>query len=322
MKSMDMDQRAGSRSRRGVASLELVLLFPLIGVMGVSLFFCCHIGVRRLQEESAIRQKAWEKRPATSLNNSTPYQVSPRNLLVDQAEAHASHSTRDIVSKHYQGLARLGVLTNTPPEFKSQTASVAGTWDAVRIKEIQGGWEKPVGQGIFNPGVHTNLAGLLLRAQGQGALANTAKPPGSFHRDSALASLGETPGNFSQDNLLTSLKKHLDTFKQKITQLLESIGFKELEKLVDKFYRSPNQLKNIRADIESTIQRLESRKQQLLLEIKKIKDKLIKNPNDKTARQKILAKEKEIKDIDTERNKMRGSGYDRMNDLIRVISGG
>jgi len=320
MKSMDMDQRAGGRNRRGVASLELVLLFPLIGVMGVSLFFCCHIGVRRLQEESAIRQTAWEKRPATSLNNSTPYQVSPRNLLVDQAEANASHSTRDIVSKHYQGLARLGVLTNTPPEFHSQTASVAGTWDAVRIKEIQGGWEKPVGQGIFNPGVHTNLAGLLLRAQGQGALANTAKPPGSFHRDSALARLGETPGNFSQNNLLTSLTRHLDTFKQKMIQLLAGKYFEKLQELVNQF--TPKKLKNTRDKIVSTLQQLESRKQQLIPEIKKLTDKLLKKPQDKLALLEKINKETEFSEVDKKIKKIKGSDYNSLNDLIQAISGG
>ncbi|MCY2938131.1 MAG: hypothetical protein NTV55_07220 [Planctomycetota bacterium] len=240
---------------------------------------------------------------------------------MDQAEANASHSTRDIVSKHYQGLARLGVLTNTPPEFKSQTASVAGTWDAVRIKEIQGGWEKPVGQGIFNPGVHTNLAGLLLRAQGQGALANTAKPPGSFHRDSALASLGETPGNFSQDNLLTSLKKHLDTFKQKITQLLTGDEyFGKLKELVKQF--TPKKLKNTQDKIVSTLQQLESRKQQLIQEIKKLTDKLLKKPQDKLALLEKINKETELSEVDKKIKKIKGSDYNSLNDLIQVISGG
>ena len=143
--------------------------------------------------------------------------------------------------------------------------------------------------------------------------------PWVFHRDSALASLGETPGNFSQDNLLTSLKKHLDTFKQKMIQLLAGKYFEKLQELVKQI---KGERKNTQDQSERILQKLESQKQQLIQEIKKLTDKLLKKPQDKLALLEKINKETEFSEVDKKIKKIKGSDYNSLNDLIQAISGG
>ena len=159
-------------AREGSAPIELAFLIPFVILLGVILFYTCHLGIRRLKDESTIRQVSWEKRGKVSSQTPHPYQVQI-GLLDGIAEKSERLSMGGITQAHYSGLTRLHFLPQLA--YQNQAGVVAGTWDAARMRKINNGWEDEIGGGILAVNIHTNIARLFLDLKGFSKLMNDMK---------------------------------------------------------------------------------------------------------------------------------------------------
>ena len=159
-------------AREGSAPIELAFLIPFVILLGVILFYTCHLGIRRLKDESTIRQVSWEKRGKVSSQTPHPYQVQI-GLLDGIAEKSERLSMGGITQAHYSGLTRLHFLPQLA--YQNQAGVVAGTWDAARMRKINKGWEDEIGGGILAVNIHTNIVRLFLDLKGFPKLMNDLK---------------------------------------------------------------------------------------------------------------------------------------------------
>ena len=168
-------------AREGSAPIELAFLIPFVILLGVILFYTCHLGIRRLKDESDIRQNVWMDRGSVSLANHHPYQVNASNLLEDTAEKRRIGSMDGLTQTGYSGLRRLRFMPAL--DYNSHTAVISGTWDAARTRrqDLERGWEKKIGGGILGVNIHPKMAGLFLK-------------PGSGSQLSQLSILGNQLG--------------------------------------------------------------------------------------------------------------------------------
>lgn len=206
-------------AREGSAPIELAFLIPFVILLGVILFYTCHLGIRRLKDESTIRQVSWEKRGKVSSQTPHPYQVQI-GLLDGIAEKSERLSMGGITQAHYSGLTRLHFLPQLA--YQNQAGVVAGTWDAARMRKINKGWEDEIGGGILAVNIHTNIVRLFLDLKGFPKLMNDMKG---------------------------GMKDALSFFNQKIPQ-------KKLNDLNTKKAEAERKLKNKKRSLEQELQAL------------------------------------------------------------------